>query len=305
MSIKKKDTKIELKVPKIEKKGTVLPDELSEEYKAIYDDLVMLPKDSISLSDVILSDENKEKLEEFLEELSNVEKLRKKGLEPMNRILSYGHTGTGKTLTAKALAHDLGYTMLMVDIAQAIAQGNAAGSIGKIFKLANKMRYCLIFFDEVDSIAWSRDSSDNDGGDMRRATNALFQYMDQMDDTNIYIACTNMLPRLDPAFERRFDLKLEFTRPDIGLKQAIQRFIPEGYTLDEEGVSEHLAEVIQKRMSTSTSISYYGIESITKRAVKKAVLRDVTKVSLLAIYEDFKKLLRITDRTDRDIPGQE
>jgi len=275
----------------IDKPGRKFPDELSSEMKDIYNQLIMQPKGAIHLDDVILSDENRHKLDQFVMELQHADKLRKHGLEPMSRILSYGATGTGKTLSAKALAYDLDYTMLMVDISQALAQGAAADSIAKVFRLANELKYCLIFFDEVDAIAWNRDASSGDGGDIRRATNSLFQYMDQMDDTNLFIACTNMLPRLDAAFERRFDLKLEFNRPELHIRDAVQRFITGHFRLvdDADSVTE---SIVQKRMR----LSYYEIEGIAKRAMKRAVLAGTTDVSLAGIYEDFKVALRIPDR---------
>ena len=180
-----------------------------------------------------------------------------------------------------------------------MAQGSAADSIAKVFKLAAELKYCLIFFDEVDAIAWNRDSaSGGDGGDIRRATNSLFQYLDQMDDTNLFIACTNMLPRLDAAFERRFDFKLEFTRPELHIREAVQRFITGNFRLldDADEVTE---QIVQKR----TKLSYYEIEGIANRAMKRAVLAGTTDVSLKGIYADFKVALRIKDRFHIDDTG--
>lgn len=282
----------------IDKPGRKFPDELSTELRDVYNQLIMSPKGLVHLDEVILSAENRKKLNEFVRELQHADELRRHGLEPMSRILSYGASGTGKTLSAKALAYDLDYTMLMVDISQALAQGNAADSIAKVFKLAEELKYCLIFFDEVDAIAWNRDGASGDGGDIRRATNSLFQYMDQMDATNLFIACTNMLPRLDAAFERRFDFKLEFTRPELHIREAVKRFIPERFNLIDDS-SEVTESIVQKRMR----LSYYEIEGIAKRAMKRAVLSGTTDVSLADIYSDFKVALRIKDRFNIDDTG--
>jgi SpoVK/Ycf46/Vps4 family AAA+-type ATPase len=284
----------------LDKPGRKFPGELSREFREVYDQYIMPPKDIVRLEDVILSDENRKKLDAFVLELQHADELRKHGLEPMSRILSYGATGTGKTLSAKALAAELDYTMLMVDISQALAQGMAADSISKVFRLAAELKYCLIFFDEVDAIAWNRDAAAGagDGGDIRRATNSLFQYMDQMDETNLFIACTNMLPRLDAAFERRFDLKLEFNRPELHIRDAVQRFITGDFRLvdDSNAVME---SIVQKRMR----LSYYEIEGISKRAMKRAILANTTEVSLAGIYQDFKVALRIKDRFNIDDVG--
>ena len=98
----------------IDKPGRKHPDELSGVFKDIYDQFIMPPKGIVHLDDVILSDENRHKLNQFVNELQHADQLRRHGLEPMSRILSYGASGTGKTLSAKALAYDLDYTMLMV-----------------------------------------------------------------------------------------------------------------------------------------------------------------------------------------------
>ena len=60
-----------------------------------------------------------------------------------------------------------------------------------------------------------------EGGDIRRATNSLFQQMDQMKPNVIVICATNMLKKLDPAFVRRFNMKMEFRRPEMNVKEII------------------------------------------------------------------------------------
>ena len=68
---------------------------------------------------------------------------------------------------------------------------------------------------QVQKKAWQRDTGGADTGTIRRATNSIFQYLDQMNKTNIFVSATNMLHRLDPAFERRFNLKMEFSFSSI------------------------------------------------------------------------------------------
>ena len=149
----------------------------------------------------------------------------------MNRILMFGDSGTGKTYLTKALTNALGYQMLYVDIARAIASGNPAKNIADIFTIAEYGDF-VIFLDEADSIAWSRDADDAEGGDIRRATNTIFQHMDQMSSRIIVVAATNMVNRLDPAFRRRFNLELRFERPEKNFKEIVSRFLFPGFTLD-------------------------------------------------------------------------
>ena len=99
----------------------------------IYNELIMPVDTNIKLSSVILSDVNKDKIRDFVNEINNREKLAKYGLRPMNRLLFYGASGCGKTFLGKALSNHLKYKMLYVDIAQALAKGNAAINIANIF----------------------------------------------------------------------------------------------------------------------------------------------------------------------------
>lgn len=270
---------------------------LTEELKKIHDELLMKVDTNINLEDVILSDENKAKIMEVLEEHKHKEIIIKHGLLPMNKLLFYGASGCGKTYLAKALSNYLGYKMLYIDIARSISEGNAAVNISNVFKLANTLKNCLIFLDECDSIAWNRDTSLPDRGDIRRATNSLFQNLDQMDPSNLFIAATNILHRLDPAFERRFDIKLEFRRPSGDLVDIIKRFVfPEFKLIDD--VDETTKEIVERRKV----LSFAEIKGIVHRAMKKALINNTTVVRTSDIYNDFYTAMGIKRRfrTDED-----
>ena len=236
--------------------------------------LLMDVDTNIRLSDVILSNENKRKLKTFLIENENRAELLKYNLRPLNRILCYGASGCGKTFMAKALSNEMGYTMLYVDIAQSLSQGKVAINLTNVFKLATVGK-CMIFLDECDSIAWNRDSNTPDSADMRRATNSLFQLMDQLTFDSMIICATNMLNRLDPAFERRFDLKMQFSRPSLDLVQSVQHFKKDGFILINDVPDDELL-TIKSRLKTNTKLSYYEIESLTERAMKRAIITKTT-----------------------------
>lgn len=245
---------------------------------------------NISLDSVILSDINKQKIGDFLKETEYRDKLIKYRLQPMNRLLFYGDSGCGKTYLSKALSNHLKYTMLYIDIANAISSGSVAENISEIFKYANEKGNCIIFLDECDSIAWNRDTDKNsDGGTIRRATNSLFQQMDQMNPHNIIIAATNMLYRLDAAFERRFNQKLEFRRPKQALDDIIAKFLYKdlGFKVVKD-LSQVTKSVVEKKMCTS----YYEIQGVVERAMKDAVMHDTLMISETYLY---KKLVEVMD----------
>ena len=257
--------------------------------------LLMRVDTNIKMEDVILSEENKRKIEQFNTENKNYAKLVRHGLQPMNRMLFYGDSGTGKTFLGKALSNYLGYRMLYVDIAQSLSTGEVAENLHTIFEYANLKEECLIFLDECDSIAWNRDAKSAEGGMIRRATNSLFQLMDQMKPNVVIIFATNLLHRLDPAFERRFNMKLEFRRPKVDLIPNIKKFLHDGFTLDID-VND---TIVEKR--AAGKLSYYEIQGLTERAMKKAVLADRMNVKLSDIYTELASILRIKRQFKTDV----
>lgn len=263
------------------------------------ENLLMEVDTNISLDSVILSDINKQKVNDFLRETQYRDKLIKYRLQPMNRLLFYGDSGCGKTFLSKALANHLHYTMLYIDIANAISNGSVAENISEVFKYANAKGNCIIFLDECDSIAWNRDTDKNsDGGTIRRATNSLFQQMDQMNPHNIIIAATNMLYRLDAAFERRFNQKLEFRRPNQSLDSIIDKFLFKdlGFRIEKD-LSEVTKSVVEKKMCTS----YYEIQGVVERAMKDAIMSDTLIISETYIYKKLVEVMdiKVTFKTDK------
>lgn len=256
--------------------------------------LIMNVNTDISLDKVILTDENKALLNEFLTEHAAREKLKHYGLTPMNRILCYGASGCGKTFMGKALSNYLHYDMLYVDITTSLAKGNVAENLSDIFKLAS-VGGCIVFLDECDSIAWNRDSSNAERGDIRRATNSLFQYIDQMTPDSILLCATNMLQRLDPAFERRFNIKMQFLRPQLDFMEAIHKFLHEEFTLAYD-VSEVELGIVRNRLKDYTKLSYYELQDLTERGMKKAVISGTTTVKLSWIVKDIEGILRLRKR---------
>ena len=274
-------------------------DEILNKYKHLF----MEVDNNIDINSVLLSDENKLKIKEFLREYGSKDRLASYGLKPMNRILMYGDSGTGKTFLTKALSNYMKYTMLYVDIAKSLSEDTVAQNISDIFVCANALKNCIIFFDECDSIAWNRDAKTAEGGTVRRAVNSLFQQLDQIDPSNVFVSATNMLKRLDPAFERRFDLKLEFRKPKGSIDKTIEKFIFDKFTLEKD-VAESDLELMNRRVS----MSYYEIQIITERNMKKAILNSnqikdgkvVVKLSDILNDLAIHMKMKARFRTDKD-----
>lgn len=257
-----------------------LLDIMSTQDKDRYGHLVMPVDTNIQIESVILSDENKRKIEEFKEEMEHADELVLYGLSPMNRLLFYGASGCGKTYLAKALSNYLDYYMIYVDIAKALSDGSVSKSISDIFMLAEKYKRCILFFDECDSIAWNRDTQNGEGGVARRATNSIFQSLDQMSPSNVFIAATNMLHRLDAAFENRFNLKLEFRRPELTIEETARKFMTDRFELSGE-----IDDVAKATVDKRCLLSYRELRSIVEREMKKAVIRGDFTIPIKNLYE--------------------
>jgi AAA+ superfamily predicted ATPase len=260
-------------------------DGLADNSNSEYSQYSMKYDKNIRVPDVILSPSNKAKVLKILQELRFREKFKEypeQDLHAMNKFLFFGASGCGKTYLAQALANTIGYDMLCVDIAYALARGNVAMNIQEVFTLGNRGN-CVIFLDEVDSIAWDRDASKAEDGDMRRALNGLFQQIDRMNPHTILVAASNMLHRLDVAFKRRFDLIMEFTKPKGNILATVRHFITPPFELADE--REVLDEIEEHKLSKITS-SYDAIRGMCKRAMKTAVMRGDLRLTVDGVYAE-------------------
>ena len=255
----------------------------------------------LKITDVILSEENQQKLDEFLIETMNKEKFMKYGFKPVNRMLNYGASGTGKTFLTKCLAAHLGYELLSIDIANALSTGVAAAALEDIFKLGNKIGKAIIFLDECDAIARDRsDKSVPEDPNVRRANNALFQLLDRMNPECIFVAATNLYNELDVAFVRRFNVKMEFRRPPLdNLEETIKRFMHPAFNIDIDMASD-IKDIILWHARNYAGLSYDEIETWVERAEKKAIMRDSNTISEKEIYDYFMDSLRVTLQYDKD-----
>ncbi len=253
---------------------------MSEQERLEYGHLIMKMDNSLKMSDVILDNENKAKIEEFVQEQAKGPELAKYGLYPMNRILLQGESGTGKSMLVKAMANDTGRYLLYVDISQSLTDGNVSKNIATIFKLADKYKNCIVFFDEFDSIALSRDGNNGDSGEIRRALNSTFLYLDAMHWSNIFCACTNLAYKADRAILTRFNLLMRFKLPELSVAETAKKFLYKDFGLVDD-VEKSMKEIIDRRCR----MSYRELRSIVDREMKKAVINGTMKVHTKDLYE--------------------
>ena len=183
------------------------------------------PKQSIN--DVILHSHTREILDNLLAQVnSNVISLlrlwgikdKKKGIDA--KILLYGAAGTGKTITALALAKSLKKQVLSFDCSKILSMyvGESEKNVRKIFdsyqEICKKIKNePILLLDEADQFLSTRATSGNSADKMHNQMQNIF--LEQIERfEGILIATTNLLENFDSAFSRRVNYKIEFKRPN-------------------------------------------------------------------------------------------
>jgi len=168
-----------------------------------------------------LEDAIKEVREAVEYPLTKPEIFRRIGVEPPKGILLHGSPGTGKTLIAKAVAHEAKATFIRMSGSELVHKfiGEGAGLVRELFMLARERAPAIVFIDEIDAVGSTRTNDGTSGSaEVQRTMMQLLAEMDGFDnrgDVRI-MAATNRVDMLDPALLRpgRFDRIIEIPLPD-------------------------------------------------------------------------------------------
>ncbi|MDR1924240.1 MAG: ATP-binding protein [Planctomycetaceae bacterium] len=195
---------------------------LTNPFASDEDGLFLAVEPKYCLSELIVPKELHDRLERILVEYRQKDKLERHGLRHRRRILLAGPSGTGKTMTADVIAHDLRLPLYVVLMERIVTKymGETSAKLRMVFdKIRDKRGVYL--FDEFDAIGAER-SLGNDVGEMRRVLNSFLQFVEQDPSDSILVAATNNLSLLDQALFRRFDDVLYYRLPD---KQEVKHLI--------------------------------------------------------------------------------
>ncbi|MEB3356524.1 MAG: AAA family ATPase [Synechococcales bacterium] len=292
------------------------------------------PEDPVTLRDVGgLADVLKE-LRELVEiPLKRPELLQRIGLEPPRGVLLVGPPGTGKTLTARALADELDVNYIAIVGPEVMGKyyGEAEGRLRGIFEKAARSAPCLVFIDEIDSLA--PDRSKVEGEVEKRLVAQLLSLMDGFAKTSgvIVLAATNRPNHLDPALRRpgRFDREVQFRVPDrdgrLEILTILTRQMPLDGSVDLGAIADlcvgfvgaDLKAVCQKaayaalrRQVPSLNEPIPDTLTVTQaefldgiREVKPSALRSVEIESPNVAWEDIGGLTEIKQRLQESVEG--
>jgi len=185
--------------------------------------LLFIADPGTRLSDMVLPEKLASRLERVLLEYRQQTRLRENGLRPRRKILLVGPPGSGKTMTAAALAGELHLPLSTVLLEGVITKfmGETASKLRLIFD-AIASTESVYFFDEFDALGTKRNQP-NDVGEVRRILNTFLQLLEKDDSRGLIIAATNHPELLDRALFRRFDDVLEYETPEDGVLRGILR----------------------------------------------------------------------------------
>ena len=282
-------------LPEIDLEKEVIPAEVLEKIKVSREDFanalktiqpsalreVVLEVPNVKWTDIGGLEAVKQELMEAVEwPLKYPEVFKRLGIRPPRGILLYGPPGTGKTLLAKAVATESQANFISVKGPEVLSKwvGESEKAVREIFRKARETAPCIIFFDELDSIA-PRRGFHTDAGVTDRIVNQLLTEMDGIQSLKgvVILGATNRPDILDPALLRpgRFDRVLYVPPPDKAARLAIFKIHTREMPLDEDVDLDILASVTE---------GYTGadIEAVVREAAMLAARENINaqKVSM-------------------------
>lgn len=215
------------------------------------------------LQDMVLTSTNSRVLAGLVSEFRRADEIRRHALPVRSKLLLCGPPGSGKTLCTEVFAAELGLPLFVVKIDRLISSylGETASNLRKIFEFARKQP-CVLFIDEFDALARSRDDS-SEHNELRRVVNSLLIFIDRIRPRGFLVAASNLEQVLDAAIWRRFDEVIWFEKPD---SKMIARFL----TLKFKNARTSFDPLAY--VGELAGYSYAEIERICIQAIKAAII---------------------------------
>lgn len=252
-----------------------------------------------NLDDVVLNEKTKKTLDLLLQQVDKkvVDRLKKWGIKDKKkgidaRIIFYGAAGTGKTITALALAKSLKKEVLSFDCSKILSMyvGESEKNVRKIFDEYNELSLKtksqpILLLNEADQFLSNRVSGQIGGSDKmhNQMQNIFLEQIEKFD--GILVATTNLLDSIDKAFSRRFNYKIEFLKPEqIQRKLLWEKLLPSTLPLSKTFSLETVAKA---------KLTGGQIEMIIKNTAYKLAIQENTEFTT----EDFLEEIRKEEKT--------
>ena len=276
------------------------------EPSALREVLVEIPK--VKWDDIGGLTEVKVEMNESIElPLTSPEKFKKMGITPPRGILLYGPPGCGKTLIVKAAANEANANFISVKGPEVLSKwvGESEKAVRKIFRKARQLAPCIVFFDELDSIAPVRGNEANKVTE--RVVNQILTELDGIEKREgvIFVAATNRPELIDPALLRpgRIDRFVYLKAPEKTTRLKVLEIHTKSIPIETVDLNK-LSEL-------TTNFSGADLEAVCREAAMFALRDNRSKVNqddfisaiekvgpslnekMLEIYDNLKKTFRV------------
>jgi len=242
---------------------------------ALRETIVEVP--NVSWADVGGLENVKQELKEMVQyPVEHPEMFTKFGMNPSRGVLFYGPPGCGKTLLAKAIANECQANFVSIKGPELLTMwfGESEENVRNIFDKARAAAPCVLFFDELDSLARARGSSSGDSGAGDRVANQLLTEMDGMGGKKdvFIIGATNRPDIIDPAIMRpgRLDQLIYIPLPDFASRLSIFKAVLRKTPVAPDVNFEAMA-------NKTNGFSGADITEICQRACKLAIRESIAK----------------------------
>jgi MoxR-like ATPase len=160
-------------------------------------------------------------IEQLIAARSHVSELIEAGVDPPRTLLLTGPPGVGKSMSAAYLSARLNLPLINVELSALMSSflGKTGQNLARLLQHGREVG-CVLFLDEFDAVAKSRDDL-TEIGELKRLVNMLLLELDRWPSTGLLVAATNHPQLLDPAVERRFDLIVDLPLPDFDQRRQI------------------------------------------------------------------------------------
>ena len=245
-------------------------------------ELIEVFQPRIKLADMVLSPKVKESLDKLINEQKKWEILEKHNLSPRRKLLLTGDPGTGKTMTAQAIAGELGIAVYIIRLDGLMSKflGESIAKLRLIFDAMLDHR-AVYLFDEFDSIGSHRNQG-QDVGEIKRVLNSFLINIEKDKSNSIIIAATNLPDTLDKALFRRFDDIINYPLPE---KEQIIEIIKKsinGFSFSKKADFNSLADL-------SIGLNYSEIAKACEETIKEMILSGEGKLILANLQQALEK----------------
>ena len=299
------------------KKSTKMPIDSLLKNQEIFE----LVDKKIDLKNIILPAQTQERLNLLIQQLDSkvINLLKQWGIKDSKRgidakIIFYGHSGTGKTITAYALGNALKKPILSLDCSKILSMyvGESEKNVRKIFDTFNNItrdlnKDAILLLDEADQFLGQRSTMGSSVDKMyNQMQNIFLEQIEKFD--GILIATTNLIDNIDAAFSRRFNYKIEFLKPDFAQRVRIwNKLLPRESKGFVRGISSransrkgdlHKVDSRGKNASVAIYESGFDIKNLAKYALTGGQIKIVIKNTAYKVATKQKPIFCESDFTN-------